>query len=81
MGATIGGGLAIVPTTIGWLRSSVQPKGRGLSDMDKSVPLVEIGSFRWSRSARFAAWRCTKCSLVVFSYSDPQKTLHPDQIR
>ena len=71
----------MVPTTIGWLSSSVQLKGRGLSDMDKSIPLVEVGSLRWSNSARFPAWRCTKCSLVVLSYADPKTALHPDQNR
>ena len=81
MGTTTAGGLPMVPTTLGWLGSSVQPKGRGLSDMDKSVPLVEIGSFRWSASARFPAWRCTNCSLVVFSYADPRTVVHPDKSR
>jgi len=81
MGTTTAGGLPMVPTTIGWLDSSVQLKGWGLSDMDKAVPFVEIGSFRWSRSARFPAWRCSRCNLVVFSYSDPKTALHPDQTR
>jgi len=81
MGTTVAGGLPMVPTTIGWLDASVQLKGWGLSDMDKSVPLVQIGAGPWARSARFPASRCTKCSLVILSYSDPQKALHPDQRR
>lgn len=79
MGRTSGGGLAQTPTTFGWLSGSVQPEGRGLGDMTASIPLADIGIFRWSKSARFPAWRSTRCNLVVFSYRDPQEAVHPVQ--
>lgn len=71
--------MALTPTTIGWLSGSVQPEGRGLEDMTVSIPLADIGIFRWSSSARFPAWRCSRCRLVVFSYRDPQEAVHPEQ--
>jgi hypothetical protein len=81
MGTPSGGGLALTPTTIGWLGGSDRPSGRGLLDMSDAIPLVDIGVFRWSSSARFPAWRCTGCSLVIFSYRYPKEALHPDQSR
>lgn len=79
MGRTSGGGLALTPTTIGWLSGCVPPEGSGIGDMTASIPLADIGIFRWSNSARFPAWRCTRCDLVVFSYRDPQEAVHPEQ--
>ena len=81
MGIPTPQGVNFAASTIGWLNSFVQLKGRGLSDQDRAVPLVEVDSFPWSRSARFPAWRCTKCRLVLFSYSDAERALHPNPPR
>ena len=77
VGRPAGGGLALVPATIGWLPGDVAPSGTGISDQDRSDPLIKIGIFRWSRMPRFPAWICEDCKLVIFSYANPEEALRP----
>lgn len=58
-----------IPMTIGW--NSGPPVGRGPGDQVRSERLALVGPWVFSRDPRFPAWRCTKCSLVMFTYNAP----------
>jgi hypothetical protein len=77
IGRPASGGLPIRPATIGWLPGDVAPSGTGISDQDRSDPLIKMGVFRWSHMPRFPAWICEDCSLVVFSFANPEEALNP----
>jgi Domain of unknown function (DUF6487) len=58
------------PVTIGWMPGTVHPSGRGIQDQLNAEPLVPVGIFALSAIPRFPAWRCTKCSVVEFTYNN-----------